>query len=131
MKIEITGKLPAGVFAKDVILSIIGRLGVNGATNRVIEFAGPVVQAMSMEARMTLSNMAVEAGATCGICYPDEVTVDYLWEFIKDEFPSKKEALKTYSQFLPDDDADYAEVMTFDVSDLTPLVTCGYKPGCV
>ena len=59
-----------GVFAKDVILSIIGTLGVNGATNKVIEFAGPVVDAMSMEARMTLCNMAIEAGATCGICLP-------------------------------------------------------------
>ncbi|MFW6334170.1 MAG: aconitase family protein, partial [Desulfosalsimonas sp.] len=82
MKIEITGSLPEGVFAKDLILRIIGRLGVNGATDRVIEFAGPAVGEMSMESRMTLCNMAVEAGATSGICYPDVTTVDYLWPFI-------------------------------------------------
>jgi 3-isopropylmalate/(R)-2-methylmalate dehydratase large subunit len=65
---------PEGVYAKDVILSVIGRIGVNGATNKVIEFAGPVVAAMDMEARMTLCNMAIEAGGTCGICAPDRVT---------------------------------------------------------
>jgi 3-isopropylmalate/(R)-2-methylmalate dehydratase large subunit len=83
IKINITGSLPEGVFAKDVILSIISRLGVNGATQKVIEFTGPVVDNMSMDARMTLCNMAVEAGATSGICYPDQTTVDYLWEFIE------------------------------------------------
>ncbi len=78
IKIVITGNLPEGVYAKDVILSIIGRIGVNGATNKIIEFTGPVVDAMSMEGRMTICNMAVEAGATCGICYPDRTTVAYL-----------------------------------------------------
>ena len=93
IKIHITGKLAEGVYAKDVILSIIGRLGVNGATNKVIEFAGPVVDNMSMEARMTLCNMAVEAGGTSGICLPDMTTVEYLWEFIKDKYPAKAAAL--------------------------------------
>ena len=83
IKIDISGSLQAGVFAKDVILSIIGRLGVGGATNKIIEFSGPVVADMSMESRMTLCNMAVEAGATCGICYPDQTTVAYLWPFIQ------------------------------------------------
>ena len=83
VKINITGRLPEGVYAKDVILSIIGRIGVNGATNKIIEFAGPVVDSMNMEERMTLCNMAVEAGATSGICSPDMNTVDYLWELIK------------------------------------------------
>ncbi|MEZ4566299.1 MAG: aconitase family protein [Desulfobacterales bacterium] len=62
IKIEVTGTLRPGVFAKDVILSVIGRLGVNGATNKVMEFAGPVIDEMTMEARMTLCNMAIEAG---------------------------------------------------------------------
>ena len=101
IKIEISGNLPAGVYAKDVILSIIGRIGVNGATNKVIEFSGPVVEKMSMESRMTLCNMAVEAGATCGICYPDMTTVDYLWPHISDEYPSKDKALQCISEFLP------------------------------
>ena len=131
MKININGSLPTGVFAKDVILSIIGKIGVNGGTNRVIEFAGPVVAGMNMEARMTLCNMAVEAGATCGICYPDEVTVDYLWEFIRNEYPTKAAALDAYGAFRPDPDADYAEVIEHDVSGLEPLVTFGYKPDNV
>jgi 3-isopropylmalate/(R)-2-methylmalate dehydratase large subunit len=131
MKIIISGALPAGVFAKDVILSIIGRIGVNGGTNRVIEFAGPVVDEMNMEARMTLCNMAVEAGATCGICYPDKVTVDYLWEFIRSEYPTKAAALEAYSAFRPDPDADYVEIIDHDISRLEPLVTFGYKPDNV
>lgn len=131
LKIIITGPLPASVYAKDVILSIIGRIGVNGATDLVIEFTGPVVDAMSMEARMTLCNMAVEAGATCGICYPDRTTVDYLWPFIRDEYGVPEEALDDYSQFLPDPDAEYEEVLEHDVSNLTPRVTFGYKPDQV
>ncbi|MFP4194007.1 MAG: 3-isopropylmalate dehydratase large subunit [Desulfobacterales bacterium] len=131
IKIEITGSLPEGVFAKDVILHIIGRLGVSGATDRVIEFAGPVVEKMSMESRMTLCNMAVEAGATSGICYPDMTTVDYLWQFIKDEFNTGRDAMDYYSRFLPDPDAEYEKVMDIDVSSLAPLVTYGYKPGNV
>jgi 3-isopropylmalate/(R)-2-methylmalate dehydratase large subunit len=128
LKINICGHLPEGVFAKDVILSIIGKIGVNGATNQVIEFAGPVVDAMSMDARMTLCNMAVEAGATSGICYPDQTTVDYLWEFIQDEFSNSSEALEAFQQFLPDADAHYEAVIEHDVSDLEPLVTYGFKP---
>ena len=128
MKIEITGHLSAGVFAKDVILSIIGRIGVNGATNKVIEFTGPVVDAMDMESRMTLSNMAVEAGATCGICTPDMTTVEYLWPFIKDEYSSKNEALNAFQTFISDADAVYDQVIEHDVSGLEPMVTFGYKP---
>ena len=131
IKIDITGSLRAGVFAKDVILSIIGRLGVNGATNRVIEFSGPVVADMSMDARMTLCNMAVEAGATCGICYPDETTVAYLWPFIESEYADKSAALKAFKTFWPDADADYEQVINHDVSELEPLVTEGFRPDNV
>ena len=131
MKVKIFGTLQPGVFAKDVILSIIGKIGVDGATNRVIEFDGPTVADMTMDARMTLCNMAVEAGGTCGICYPDQVTVDYLWEFIRDEFPSKEAALDAYREYLPDSDAEYIEVVEHDISQLEPLVTFGYKPDNV
>ncbi len=131
MKITIQGSLPDGVFAKDVILSIIGKIGVNGATHRVIEFDGPVVDAMDMEARMTLCNMAVEAGATCGICYPDEITVDYLWDFIQDEYPDKSAALEAYQQHGPDPDAVYVEAIELDVSRLEPMVTYDFKPDNV
>ncbi len=131
IKIDITGKLPAGVFAKDVILSIIGRLGVNGATNSVIEFSGPVVADMSMDARMTLCNMAVEAGATCGICYPDQTTVAYLWPFIKAEYADRSAALEAFKAFWPDADATYQKIIKHDVSSLEPLVTDGFKPDNV
>ena len=131
IKIDVTGSLQPGVFAKDVILSIIGRIGVNGATDRVIEFHGPVIAAMSMEERMTLCNMAVEAGATCGICPPDRVTVDYLWPFIKDEFDAPQAALDSYTRFAPDADAAYEQSLKHDVSDLAPQATFGFKPDNV
>ncbi len=128
IKIIITGNLPEGVYAKDVILSVIGCIGVNGATNKIIEFAGPVIDALSMEGRMTICNMAVEAGATCGICCPDSTTVSYLWEFIKDDYGSPDEALDDFSKILPDEDADYEDILYHDVSALEPQVTFGYKP---
>ncbi|MES0445516.1 MAG: 3-isopropylmalate dehydratase large subunit [Desulfobacterales bacterium] len=131
IKINICGRMPEGVYAKDVILSIIGRLGVNGATNKVLEFTGPVVDAMSMEARMTLCNMAVEAGGTSGICHPDMTTVEYLWEFIKDEYATEKAALEAFAIFSSDPDARYDQVIEHDVSLLEPLVTFGYKPDQV
>jgi 3-isopropylmalate/(R)-2-methylmalate dehydratase large subunit len=84
-----------------------------------------------MEARMTLCNMAVEAGATSGICNPDMKTVDYLWDFIKDDFATKEDALKEYSKYQSDKDAEYYKSYSFDLSELEPLVTYGYKPDCV
>jgi 3-isopropylmalate/(R)-2-methylmalate dehydratase large subunit len=131
LRINITGNLHGGVFAKDVILSVIGRIGVNGATNKVIEFGGPVVTAMDMESRMTLCNMAIEAGGTCGICEPDRVTVDYLWPFIKEAFESPEAALEAYSRYLPDEDAEYDQIIEHDVSTLTPMATFGFKPDNV
>ncbi|PLY10630.1 MAG: 3-isopropylmalate dehydratase [Desulfuromonas sp.] len=131
IRVNLNGSLPEGVFAKDVILYVIGQLGVNGATDRVLEFHGPVIDAMSMESRMTLCNMAIEAGGTCGICPPDQVTVDYLWPFIQDEFASKEAALAEYSRWLPDADAAYDKVLDYDVSALEPQVTFDYKPDCV
>lgn len=131
IRVNLTGALSEGVFAKDVILFVIGQLGVNGATDCVIEFHGPVVDAMSMDSRMTLCNMAIEAGGTCGVCQPDMTTVDYLWPFIQDEFASKEAALENYSQWCADADAEYEKVLDFDVSDLVPQVTYDYKPDCV
>jgi len=126
--IRVEGVLQSGVFAKDIILSIVGRLGVNGATGKVIEFSGEVIDSMSMEERMTLCNMAVEAGATCGICAPDITTVNYLWDFIKDEYSSKEAALEDYLQYAPDADALYDDIIEHNVSNLPPYITVGYKP---
>lgn len=131
IKFVLNGKLKEGVYAKDVILHLISKIGVNGATNCVVEFTGPVVDNFDMEERMTVCNMAVEAGATSGICYPDMKTVDYLWEFIKDDYKTKEDALADYSQWKSDDDAAFEKVITLDLSNLEPVCTFGYKPDQV
>jgi 3-isopropylmalate/(R)-2-methylmalate dehydratase large subunit len=131
IKFVLKGKLPAGVYAKDAILFIISQIGVNGATDHVMEFTGPVVDEMSMESRMTLCNMAIEAGGTSGICCPDMATVEYLWEFIKGEFASKEEALKEYGRWKSDPDAKFEKVIEYDLSNLEPMVTFGNKPDQV
>jgi 3-isopropylmalate/(R)-2-methylmalate dehydratase large subunit len=128
MKIAITGALQDGVSAKDVILFIIKQLTVNGATDKIMEFVGPVVESMSMEARMTLCNMAIEAGATCGICLPDRVTAKYLWPFIKEQYESIDLAVEDFAKWHSDPDATYVKELTVDVSKLVPQVTFGYKP---
>jgi 3-isopropylmalate/(R)-2-methylmalate dehydratase large subunit len=131
MRVVLTGKLAAGVTAKDVILAVIKRLTVNGATDKVIEFVGPVVDVMTMAARMTLCNMAVEAGATSGLCLPDQVTAEYLWPFIKDQYASLEAAVADFRKWHSDPDAQYAETIELDVSTLAPQVTFGFKPDQV
>ena len=131
IKFILNGILKDGVYAKDVILYLISKIGVNGATNHVIEFTGPVVDNFDMESRMTICNMAVEAGGTSGICYPDEKTVEYLWDFIKDEYKSKEDAVNDYKKWKSDDDAEFAKVIELDLSDLEPVCTVGYKPDQV
>ena len=131
LKIEVTGTLPRGVFAKDVILNIIKELTMGGGTDMVIEFTGPVVDAMNMASRMTLCNMAVEAGATSGVCQPDLVTAEYLWPFIKDDYASPAQAAESFARWRSDADAHYERVLTVDVTRLTPQVTFGYKPDNV
>ncbi len=131
MKITLTGQLATGVTAKDVILAVIKQITVNGATDRVIEFVGPLVDGMTMAARMTLCNMAVEAGATCGICMPDRVTAEYLWPFIQDDYASIDAAARDYHKWHSDSDAVYAETITIDVAGLAPQVTHGFKPDQV
>jgi 3-isopropylmalate/(R)-2-methylmalate dehydratase large subunit len=131
IKVEVTGELQKGVYAKDVILAIIKELGVNGATDRIIEFAGPVIRKMTMDSRMTLTNMAIEAGGTTGIVYPDEVTVDYLWPFIQEDYKTKEAALEDFKQWWPDEDAEYEKILKINASTLEPMVTFGYKPDNV
>jgi 3-isopropylmalate/(R)-2-methylmalate dehydratase large subunit len=131
IRFNVNGQLPTGVFAKDVILHIIGRIGVNGATDRVMEFHGDTIAAMTMDSRMTLCNMAIEAGGTSGICMPDMTTVEYLWPFISDEFGSKEAALAEYSRWCSDPDAEYEQVIDIDATTIEPTVTFGYKPDQV
>lgn len=131
IKFVLKGSLKPGVYAKDVILHVIRQIGVNGATDMVMEFTGPLVDAMSMESRMTLCNMAIEAGGTSGVCYPDRVTAEYLWPFIKDQYASIEDAVKDFSSWISDADAVYEKVYEYDLSNLEPLSTFGYKPDQV
>jgi 3-isopropylmalate/(R)-2-methylmalate dehydratase large subunit len=131
LRIDLTGAMRRGVYAKDVILAVIKELTVNGATDQVIEFRGPVVEAMSMEERMTLSNMAIEAGGTSGVCLPDATTVGYLWPFISGEYKSRADALKAFEKWHSDPDAVYTRTVVIDVSRIEPSSTFGYKPDQV
>lgn len=132
IKINVNGKLRKGVYAKDLILHIISVLTVNGATDHVVEFHGEQISEMSMESRMTLSNMAVEMGATTGICMPDEVTLDFLWEFVKEEYNNDRQAaLADFKSWHSDDDAPYVKVVEIDADKLVPVATFGYKPDQV
>jgi 3-isopropylmalate/(R)-2-methylmalate dehydratase large subunit len=132
IRVDINGEMPKGVYAKDVILEVIRRLTVNGATDHVIEFHGSTVDAMSMEERMTLCNMAIEAGGTSGLCMPDRVTAEYLWPFISSDYNNDIEAaVKDFTKWHSDDGAPYAKVLTIDVSTLEPVATVGYKPDQV
>ena len=112
IRMNITGKLPPGVFPKDLILYIIASITADGATYQVVEFAGPIIETMSMDGRFTLSNMAVEMGAKTGLIAPDDITLEWV----------KGRADREFTADMPDPDADYAKVMEFDVSDLTPHV---------
>jgi 3-isopropylmalate/(R)-2-methylmalate dehydratase large subunit len=132
IRVNLTGNLGKGVYAKDVILEVIRRLTVNGATDHVIEFRGEVIDGMNMEQRMTITNMAIEAGGTSGVCMPDEVTLEYLWPFIADDYNNDiSKALAAFKAWWSDEDAEYARVLDIDVSTLEPVVTVGNKPDQV
>ena len=131
LRIEIAGRLRKGVTAKDVVLAVIKKITVNGGTDKVIEFVGPVVDDFNMSERMTLCNMAVEAGATSGICMPDKTTAEYLWPFVKNEYDSIESAVKDYQKWHSDADAIFDETLQFDITSLEPQMTVGFKPDQV
>jgi 3-isopropylmalate/(R)-2-methylmalate dehydratase large subunit len=129
-KVEVNGVLQPGVYAKDVILHIIRKLGVKGGVGYAYEFAGSTFEHMSMEERMTVCNMAIEGGARCGYINPDQVTFDYLKG--RDFAPSADqwEAAITWWQSLrSDSDATYDDVVIFDAAEIAPTVTWGITPG--
>ncbi|MCD6446579.1 MAG: 3-isopropylmalate dehydratase large subunit [Candidatus Marinimicrobia bacterium] len=115
---NITGKPKDGVYAKDIILEIIRRIGVDGARYKAMEFKGEVIDALSIEARMTITNMAIEAGAKSGIIAADDRTLAYLKDRCEDDF----DILQS------DDDAVYEKVIDIDVSDLEPMVAFPHLP---
>jgi 3-isopropylmalate/(R)-2-methylmalate dehydratase large subunit len=129
-KIEVNGKLPPGVYAKDVILHIIRTLGVKGGVGYAYEFAGTTFEQMSMEERMTVCNMAIEGGARCGYINPDEVTFEYLKG--RDFAPKGADwdkAVEWWTSIRSDEDAVYDDVVTFDATEIAPTVTWGITPG--
>ena len=128
-KVNVNGKLPLGVTAKDVILKIIGTIGTAGGTGYVIEFAGEVIRNLSMEERMTVCNMTIEAGARAGLIAPDQKTFDYL----KGKPKSPKEdnwnkALAFWKTLHSDVDSKFDKEININASDIEPLVTWGTSP---
>ena len=132
MRVETRGRLPEGVTAKDLALGIIGQIGTDGATGFAIEYAGEAVRALSMESRMTLCNMSIEAGARAGMIAPDETTFAYLQG--KRFAPTGEEwdcAISEWGRLKSDDDAVFDRVIEIDASQLEPFVTWGTSPGMV
>jgi len=121
MKFVLNGSLGAGVYSKDVILAIIARIGTDGALYKAMEFTGPALAEMSMEARMTITNMAIEAGAKNGIIGFDDVTKRYLDGRLKDK--------TDYTVFESDADAGYVAVEEFDCSKIEPMVALPHLPS--
>ena len=132
MRLELSGSLPLGVTAKDVILGAIGRIGVAGCVGHVVEYAGEVMRALPMAGRMTICNMSIEAGARAGMIAPDDTTFAYLegrpavpkgadWE----------RALDAWRALPSDPDATYDRVVEMDVGELAPQVSWGTNPGMV
>lgn len=129
MRIMVKGALPAAVTAKDLILHIIGTIGTAGGTGHVIEFAGEAVRSLSMEGRMTMCNMAIEAGARAGMVAPDETTFDYLKGLPMAPKAGLWEQAVAYWRTLPSDaDAVYDTEIEIDVADIAPQVTWGTSP---
>lgn len=114
IRVEISGTLPEGVMSKDVILRLIGDLGADGATYRCLEFGGSAVEQMSVSSRMTMANMAIEAGAKCAVFTPDEKTAEYC-QITLDEFQKG---------LVPDEDAVYARTLTYQAEDFVPVMAC-------
>tara|TARA_B110000211_G_scaffold132882_1_gene152422 strand:+ start:588 stop:1988 length:1401 start_codon:yes stop_codon:yes gene_type:complete len=129
LKISVNGKLPIGVTAKDVILKIIGTIGTAGGTGHVIEFSGEVIRNLSMEERMTICNMTIEAGARAGLIAPDQKTFDYLKG--KPKSPrgdSWDKALAFWKTLYSDKDAKFDKEININAGNIEPLVTWGTSP---
>tara|TARA_A100001037_G_C15153521_1_gene641503 strand:+ start:1106 stop:2518 length:1413 start_codon:yes stop_codon:yes gene_type:complete len=132
MEVRVEGPLPFGVEAKDVILGIIGEIGTNGGTGYVIEYTGEAIESLSMDGRMTVCNMSIEAGARAGMIAPDQKTIEYVRN--RRFAPKGEEFEKAASEWLQlrsDPGAQYDKVVVIDASKLEPAVTWGTNPGMV
>jgi 3-isopropylmalate/(R)-2-methylmalate dehydratase large subunit len=131
-RINIEGTLPVGVTAKDIVLHIIGQIGTAGATGHVIEYAGSAIRNLSMEGRMTICNMSIEAGARAGMIAPDATTFAYLkGRRFSPQGEAWDEAVQHWSEFVTDEGAIFDRELTIAAIDITPTVSWGTSPGMV
>lgn len=132
MLVQVDGTLPEGITAKDIILAIIGKIGHAGATGHVIEYAGEAIRGLSMEERMTICNMSIEAGAKAGFIAPDQTTFDYLQDR---EYAPKGEqweqAVSYWQSLKSDEGANFDTLVELNAADILPQVTWGTNPGQV
>jgi len=132
MLIEVNGELPPGLTAKDIVLAIIGRIGTAGGTGYTLEFGGSTIRSLSMEGRMTICNMAIEAGARAGIMAVDQTTVDYVkGRPFAPNSEQWEQAVENWLQLKSDPDATFDRVVKIDARDLQPQVTWGTSPEMV
>ena len=130
MAVTVEGELADGVTAKDIVLAVIARIGTGGGQGYVIEYRGSAIRALSMEARMTVCNMSIEAGARAGMIAPDETTFEYVKG--RDHAPTGADwdaAVEAWSALRSDDDATFDAEVVLDAASLTPFVTWGTNPG--
>ncbi|MEL0126052.1 MAG: 3-isopropylmalate dehydratase large subunit [Actinomycetota bacterium] len=130
MAINVDGDLPEGVSAKDIILAVIAKIGTGGGQGYVLEYRGSAIRSLSMEGRMTVCNMSIEAGARAGMIAPDQTTFDYVQG--REKAPSGQEwddAVAYWKTLFTDDDAEFDAVVDIDASTLAPFVTWGTNPG--
>jgi 3-isopropylmalate/(R)-2-methylmalate dehydratase large subunit len=129
MRITVDGKAAPGIAAKDIVLAIIAQIGADGATSHAVEFAGSAIRALSIEGRLTLCNMSIEAGARCGMVAPDQVT----FEYVKDRSFAPKgaafdQAVEAWSKLKTDDGAEFDREVALDAATIAPVVTWGTSP---
>ncbi len=132
LAVNVDGQLPAGVTAKDVILAVIGTIGVDGGTGHVIEYRGDAISSFDMEARMTICNMSIEGGARAGMIAPDDTTFEYMQG--RERAPQGAEwdaAIERWRGLRTEDDASFDQSVDIDASNLVPMVTFGTNPGMV
>ncbi len=132
MAVEVDGSLPPGVTAKDLILAIIGKIGVDGGTGHVIEYRGDAIRGLDMAGRMTVCNMSIEGGARAGMIAPDDTTFEYLaGRKLAPQGADFDAAVARWRELATDDGARYDKVVHIDASTLAPMVTFGTNPGMV
>src|SRR5207248_7111424 len=132
MEVRVDGELPVGVTAKDIVLSIIGRIGIGGGVGHVVEYTGSAIRGLSMEGRMTVCNMSIEGGARAGMIAPDDTTFAYLEG--RPHAPKGsawQQALDAWRALATDDGAAFDKEIVIDAAELRPSVSWGTNPGQV